>query len=487
MKFPWPRSLRGQLVVIILAALALAQGLSLWLFVDERAQAVRAVLGAEVAERAANVAVLLDETPVALHGPVLRAASSPRVRFEESAAARVAPPRSPRERLVARRLAALLGSTGSPRFRVHIRDRRAGARAPSMGRIPAMTRGMSEGMSERMGQRMDQRMDQRMGDMMRRPPPTVDMQIGLPLRDGHWLHVDTSFRRPPYQVAWNQAATFLVTAGMILAVLWVALGRLTRPLRALASAARRIGGGDEVIEVPPSGPRELRTLTRAFNEMQHRLKRFVEERAQLLAGLGHDLRSPLTAMRLRVEMIEDDESRERLGAVVEEMQEMVESTLAFARGMATSEPAQRTDLSAFLADLVAGYGQKDARVTFRPPAGPVISRVHPVALRRALRNLVDNALRYGGSAAIGLRAGDGRAELRIEDTGPGIPEAELERVFEPFVRLETSRSRETGGSGLGLAIARAILRAHGGDVSLANRPDGGLSARVSLPLAEETG
>jgi signal transduction histidine kinase len=203
----------------------------------------------------------------------------------------------------------------------------------------------------------------------------------------------------------------------------------------------------------------------------------------MLAALSHDLRSPLTAMRLRLELLDESEDGARLKALVDEMQEMVETTMEFARGVARSEPAVEIDLARLLSDLVedAGAGEKRAVIA---TTGPVLATVRPTALKRALRNLIDNAVRYGDRAHVELKARSGNAIITIADDGPGLPEDQFENVFEPFVRLEGSRSRDTGGVGLGLAIARSIVRAHGGEITLANLPAGGLEATVQLPLEQ---
>lgn len=458
-----PRSLRAQLLLLILTALILAQGLSLWLFADERSLAVRAVLAQEAAVRAASVAVLLDEAPTQLRSSILRAADSPLVRFSVNPQASVEKTHQSAGR-VATEIRHLIGTTPGPEVRVSLQQR-------DMRALPPMP-GASEQMS---------RMHRAMNTMQ---ITSVSMQISIALQDGTWLNVMTQFRRPPYQLAWTQAASFAVTAALIAAALWLALGRLIRPLGRLAGAADKFGRGEDVDTITPSGPEELRRLTDAFNEMQTRLKRFIEDRTRLLAALGHDLRSPLTALRVRAELVDEAETRERLIATVEEMQEMVEATLSFARGIATNEPAQTIDLGVFIGDLTREMAETGGAVRFRLPADATLVRLRPTSARRALRNVIENALRYGEKADIRIETSAGLAHVLIEDQGPGIPQADLEKVFDPFVRLETSRSRETGGMGLGLSIVRTIIRAHGGETTLVNRPQGGLSVRVSLPIAE---
>jgi signal transduction histidine kinase len=198
----------------------------------------------------------------------------------------------------------------------------------------------------------------------------------------------------------------------------------------------------------------------------------------MLAAVGHDLRSPLTAMRVRSEMVEDDETRDSLIASIVEMQHMVEETLSFARGLADAEPQQNVNIESFLETL-----RESMLESFTLIQGDGVRvRVRPNAIRRALRNVIENAQRYSGGAEVSYASVADTVVIRVCDRGPGIPEPELERVFDPFIRLETSRSRDTGGHGLGLSIARSILRGHGGDIVLTNRSSGGLCASLILPI-----
>lgn len=261
--------------------------------------------------------------------------------------------------------------------------------------------------------------------------------------------------------------------------LWAAR-RLTAPLAGFAAAAERLGVDADAPPLAEAGPRELRSATAAFNRMQERLKRFVADRTQMLAAIGHDLRTPLTRLRLRAELVDDPELQRKMLSDLDEMEAMVTATLAFARDDAKREPRGPLDLADLVQSLLDDRVDAGQEVAYEgPPHLTVTGR--PVALRRAIANLIDNALAYGGSVTVRLTAEDGQAHIAVEDAGPGIPEAELERVFAPFYRLEASRSRDTGGVGLGLSTARTILRGHGGDVTLANRAEGGLRAVVVLP------
>lgn len=454
-------SLRAQLVILILGALAVATAVSLWLFADERSLAVRAALGFEAAGRAANVVRLLEEAPPDLAASIVRAANSPLVRFDLAAAPSVTAPDHHHAAYIETRVRALLGDDFSRDIRVNLRDT-----AVPLHPIPNLSPQMAQ---------MHQ-------EMMRGRMQAVEMTLSIALSGGQWLNIDTRFERPPLQWPLSSFLAFGLTAALILvAAFWFVMTRLTGPLRDLSRAAEDLGRGDAGEPLPVAGPDEVRDLTRAFNGMQERLTRFVADRTRILAAVSHDLRSPLTAMRFDAELVEDEETRKSLIASIDEMQTMAEATLNFAEGLSRREASEVVDLPGWLGALA-----DDKATPFVLNGGPSMTvRIRPLALRRAVRNLVENAIRYGGSAAVGWhRAGDDLV-IEVTDHGPGIPEEELEEVFAPFHRLEASRSLETGGHGLGLAIARAIVRGHGGDIRLGNRPEGGLMASIFIPMSED--
>lgn len=453
------RSLRSQLVILIVAALGVAQAISLWLFVDERSLAIRAALGFEAAGRAANVARLLEEAPPDLQASILRAANSPLVRFELSDAPSVTEPDHHHAAPVEARVRALLGDSYDRDIRVQLDD----IDRPVMP-LPNLSPRMAE---------MHR-------SMMRSQIATVELNLSIALSGGQWLNVGTRFERPPLQWPLFSTLTFALTAALILVtVCWFLVTRLTGPLRKLAGAAERLGRGEDAVPLPLVGPAEVKDLTRAFNQMQDRLTRYVADRTRVLAAVGHDLRSPLTALRVRAEMVDDDETRESLIESIEEMQTMAEATLNFAEDLTGTEEPRSFDVAAFLADLVSDMPDPPRII-----GGPAVrARLRPVSFRRAIRNLVQNAVRYGEGAEIVWRTEEDNLVIEIRDSGPGIPPDRLEQVFDPFFRLEASRSLETGGHGLGLSIARSIVRAHGGDIHLANRRGGGLSAVLTVPMA----
>jgi len=232
--------------------------------------------------------------------------------------------------------------------------------------------------------------------------------------------------------------------------------------------------------VPEEGPREVRHAAQAFNRMQGRIDRLIADRTQALAAVSHDLRTPIVRLRLRAGFIEDGEAARAIDADLDEMEAMIDSTLAYLRGETESEPRKPADLVAMIQTLCDAATDAGAAVTY---AGPPQARLvcSPVTLKRAFSNLIDNAVKYGDGARVALEDKGHEILVRIEDDGPGIPEADMQAVFEPFRRLETSRNRGTGGNGLGLTIARRAVEQHSGTLQLSNRPSGGLLALARLP------
>lgn len=271
----------------------------------------------------------------------------------------------------------------------------------------------------------------------------------------------------------------IAAAGTLIA--WWAARRIARPLEALAREATRAGAGLQPDFAPaPGAPREVGAIAVALDEMRGRLTRFLDDRTRMLAAVSHDLRTPLTRLRLRAEGIGDHEEQAKALSDIAEMEHMIAETLAFARADALDTPAQRFDLAALTQSLIDERTDMGADARYEGPQSLVIEG-RAGALKRAIANLIDNAIAYGGGAAVTLDASSDRLDLAIRDQGPGIPPAELEAVFRPFYRLENSRSRDTGGAGLGLALARDIARGHGGDIVLANITPHGLEARLALP------
>ena len=307
------------------------------------------------------------------------------------------------------------------------------------------------------------------------------VRMQLRLSDGSMLYVLA--RRVPMPVAdW---VTWLLLAQLLVLALcaWAGMRLVTRPLARLAQAADRLGPDLRPSPVAESGPAEVAQAARAFNAMQRRIAGTVQERMQILAAISHDLQTPITRMRLRVDLADELPDADRFRDDLEAMRTLVHEGVSYAKTLQGSdEPMRRLDLDALLRSLVNDYADTGRPVTLAGAAGIAIA-TRPQALRRILTNLVDNALKYGERAEVGVRLQDGAVLVEVCDAGPGIPEDQLAAVLQPFYRLEASRNRETGGAGLGLAIAHQLALSLGGALALHNRPGGGLCASLCLPTS----
>jgi signal transduction histidine kinase len=468
----WPRHLAGQMIALVLLALVLVQLATFLIFADERRLAVRAAARDQILARTALIVRLLAATPPALHDEILRTVSSPRLRFRLDRASLVERPDGDAE--AAALQAELQGLLAGARVE-QVMVRQIGARRlAGPGRCDDEPEDRADDRRPPPGARPDHAGP----DGGRGCPPAVLLAARLP--DGQWLNVASGLPPPPRPWPLPYLVSIGLMALAISAIVVVMVRRLTRPLARLAQAAERVGRGEAVGPLPEAGPYDVRQAIEAFNRMQARLGRFVRDRTQALAAISHDLRTPITTLRLRAEFIEDGEIRAKILETLDEMQRMTEATLAFAREEAAVEPTRTVDLAALLESVAADLADLGQDVAVAPAARtPYACR--PVALKRAVRNLMENAVRYGQRARLTLAPAAGELRITIDDDGPGIDPADQARVFEPFVRLEGSRSQATGGIGLGLAIARSIVHGHGGEITLENRAAGGLRAAIRLP------
>lgn len=302
------------------------------------------------------------------------------------------------------------------------------------------------------------------------------------LQSGEWL----IFHRPvPPDIQSRHKKLLAYLAMLVISIAlisFIAVRYVTRPLALLASAADDLGRDIQSPPLEEKGSAEVRRAARAFNTMQSRLRRYIEDRGEILAAVSHDLKTPITRLRLRSEMLEDEKVQEKFNQDLGDMEQMVNATLDFMRGTESREKPVPVDIMALLEALRDDMSDLGANVQLDPAElKPYPGR--PLLLKRCLTNLIENAVRYGEEANIRVERSKEQLQIIIADRGPGIPEAEQERIFKPFVRGEASRSKDTGGNGLGLSIARNIARAHGGELTLRNGRDGvGLEAVVSLPL-----
>jgi two-component system, OmpR family, sensor kinase len=310
--------------------------------------------------------------------------------------------------------------------------------------------------------------------------------VSLKLPDDSWVNASLVKIRPHghLDLAHGTVLSTSLMAGGIVFVGILLVRWFTRPLALFAGAARNLYATAEPKPVPETGPREVRDLAHAFNEMQDRIRKLIDDRTQTLAAVSHDLKTPITRIRFRIEDL-PEKTRLLIAGDLTEMERMLDGTLAFLKGDRADEPVRSLDLASLIETIVDDLADQGAEVSYDGPRSAVV-KGRLLALKRAFSNLVDNAVKYGGTARIRLVVEAQRATVTIDDDGPGIPAEAVEEVFRPFFRLEASRNTETGGVGLGLTVARTILRGHGGDIAMLNRMGGGLRVTATLPRAPAT-
>ncbi|MFK8033060.1 MAG: ATP-binding protein [Hyphomicrobiales bacterium] len=462
----WPSGLTGQIILLIVLTIVISQAINVVLVAGERADAFRRGAAGPLIDQTVIAAELLQSSDEATQARLLKALSG-------------------RERRVTIDATALAQSSKNSQLTDRLANklkRESGLHALVEARFieKRFQKQRTEAQRERNG-RPDR---PRFKDRPNRPMQVDRLIVSLELSPNRWLNM--IWRLPSRDLDWLRTSLIfnigLALALSILAILF--LRRVTRPMKDLAIAADALGRGEDVPALAEKGPREIKQATAAFNAMQDRLSRFVKDRTQMLAAISHDLRTPITSLRLRTELLDDEEARDNMVRTLDEMQSMTESVLAFARDDATSEGMEDVDVLALLEDCASTLRAQGARIDFGfNSAQNTKLRGRPLALKRAISNLLQNAILYGEQAEVSVSSNKDTLSFKIRDHGPGIPEARMEEMFKPFARMESSRNRETGGTGLGLSIVRSIIHSHGGDISLQNASEGGLIVTVNLPLA----
>jgi signal transduction histidine kinase len=441
-------SMTGRVFVTLLLGVLVSAALTQLLADAERQRVIENYRDQHLLERAEQLVMATEIVPTSARPAYLAVANRPGLRLEVGAPLPLAPARSE----FANALAARLG----PAYLIQTASLRPAAcelptRLPLLyGLMQVQWRGSCE-------------------------------TLNIRLRDGEELRL--SVLPPRSNPAAPLANYRFVIASFLVSIAFLAylVARMTtRPLKQLAQAAKDLGND---INHPPlalEGASEIRQASAAFNAMQARIRQYILQRTQMLAAITHDLQTPLTRIRLRLEKVGDTDLRERLIGDLSAMQAMVREGLDLARSMDTTESMQMLDLDSLLDSVCADASDASQQVSLAGRANMALLG-RPLDLRRCLVNLIDNAVKYGHAARVAVERVGGAARIRIRDDGPGIPEAELARVFEPFYRVESSRSRESGGTGLGLTIARNIAEQHGGSIALANHPERGLEVTLMLP------
>jgi signal transduction histidine kinase len=461
-----PSTLFGRLVLILLGGLLLAQLVGAAILLRARATALYETSGRYAVQRVAGIVHVLDELSTDQRGLILPAMNSAGLRVAFTAAPGREPAPSEDGFATTHLRAALHRALGEER------DVRIAVIAAEA--VPAVLQGP---LPPHMGHMMA---SPHMGFFGGPPIRNGSFLVQAQLRDGNWVSI--AHQLPEEEFAWpvKLLLTLAVLLVSVVALSLIAVRWVTRPLALLGRAADELGRDIQRPPLDESGPLEVRRAAQAFNTMQARLARFLRDRAHLLAAVSHDLKTPITRLRLRAELLENPELKAKFVHDLDEMEAMVRTTLDFLRDVNAHEPVQPVDVNALIESLQADADELGQQVQIDgSAASPYAGR--PLALQRCLRNLIDNAVKYGKRATVHVNDGAARLQIIVADEGPGIPEQQLEQVFEPFFRLEPSRSRETGGVGLGLSIARDIARAHGGDLLLRNRASRGLEAVLTLP------
>ena len=469
-----PRSLRGQLALLLIGVLLIAQLLSTGLHFRDRGEVLLHAAGFNTAERIAGLVRVLDSLEPEHRPAVVQALDLPPLRLHLSKHPIPLPkgdPGSHRARLFHRLLHFKLSERRMIRISVIESD---------TGEEPGLIAAWGPPM-ERGRRHTHRSMRQAHGmDVGIPPAPQTNFLAQVPLSRGQWVTFAYFLPQELATWPWDVLATLVILSVAVLLVSFFAVRWLVRPLSVLAVAADELGRDIHRDPLRETGPTEVRRAARAFNTMQRRVLRFVEERTRILAAVSHDLKTPITRMRLRLEIVEDRELKAKFEHDLADMQNMVQGSLDFMRGTAIEEPTKPVDMEALLESLMDNALDLGRSVEIEGRClGPYPGK--PLALKRCLTNLLDNALRYGSEAEITVNDDAMELHIQIRDRGPGLSEDELERVFEPFYRAEPSRNSKTGGTGLGLSIARNIAHAHGGDLTLRNHRGGGLEANLMLP------
>ncbi len=479
MKRLTPQTLFGQTLLLLLIGIGLSLLAGSWIYGSARQEAVRAIGGLAVAERIINVSRLIEDVPVDWRERIVAGANDTAFRIRLTGS----PPMSPRAEPATSETALIQQylKEALPSHNVRVSLALDGGDAYfGPWRHHAPWSGMGRGAGGPMAGPGDHR------PMMHGPFARWNMSwqalhADVELKGGQWLRFATTLPDTGPTMSPRLILALAVVATMIALLTARAVRRLTAPLTLLADAAERLGRDVGAPSLPVSGSREVRSATHAFNTMQERLRRLIESRTLMLGAISHDLKTQLTLLRLRAETVDQADDRDRMLNTIGEMENMLTATLSFARDESASEIGKRIDIGALVGSVADDMADAGLPVETGIIDTDVVIECKPLALRRALTNLIDNAVKYGGKATVAMRAKAEQIEITVEDGGPGIPEDQLGRVLQPFVRLEESRNRETGGIGLGLAIAASIAEAHGGTLKLSNRGEGGLKAAIALP------
>ncbi len=463
----WPRSLTTQLLLLLMVVLVVSQLIILTIFHFDRQDLIYSARWQSLSQRINSIVDVFSVLPGEEYNTFVNAVSSPdiQVRFiseENIFAADIIPGGDRSAEMLFRSIKEQLGGEYSIRVkRVLDQNQPTPEWIAEMGEMHSRHHGSNRWNMGRMGRLQDQ------------------FIVQLQLNNGRWLEFYSSTTELPLEqwpLKLMLSTLVIIFSAWLLVILLIRL--LVKPLQDLGTAADAFGRNIETVAIKETGPDEIRRTAHAFNTMQERLKRYIADRSQILSAISHDLKTPVTRMRLRSEMLEDQTVRDKFCSDLDEMTAMIDETLEFMRGEESNEEVVSVDFNSFIEAIQADREEQGQNFVIKGKSEiPIVIRLR--SIKRCLNNLLDNAFRYGTEISVVLDDQSNQLIVQVTDNGPGIPEDQLERVFEPFNQLNRARTRHEGGSGLGLGIARNIVRGHGGDLTLCNSD--GLVARITLP------
>ena len=463
-----PRSLFSRLVIVFLTGLVISQVLSLTIILQDRGELLSRASGMQTIQRIADIVRLLDSTPAGERHRILAVLNSPAMRIasmpEPARSIAQQTSESTQSAIFLSLLHRFLGADRAINIDVHAATAQSDAVPPMMRHREVVSSAMPQGPG--------------MGRYFAGPAIALIAQIRL--NDGTWVTFDSQLQQEAW--SWPYRAIFsvlILLSGVVLLSL-IGVRWITKPLKILATAAEQLGKNIDRPPLDESGPIEVASAANAMNNMQQRLSRYIHDRTRILAAMSHDLKTPITRMRLRAELLEDAALRNKFSKDLADLETMVSETLDFMRGVGDGEISRQVDINALMESIQVDIQEIGKQMDLQGVAQATLE-CRPQALKRCLSNLIDNAIRYGTVAHVVLLDAPESIQIVVRDEGPGVPDDILPRLFEPFYRLEASRNRDSGGTGLGLSIARNIAEQHGGTLTLHNGRNGGLEALLILP------
>lgn len=462
MKFLWPKTLTAQTIWVLLIGLTVSHFLSMLIYSSDRVESLSMMGGRNMASRIGSVSHLIIESPDDWRGRIVDALNEPTFRVAITPESMLPNDSADQSQRLKQFLQVQIGLPKESPLIVQMFE------TPHDG-------GVLNGISP------NHWMHMQMMNRMHGVSAHQSLRVSFRLPDGQWLNFATDI--PETTPFWSKESLLslaLMALGVVIVSVWV-VRRITIPLRTLGDAAKQLGRDVKTPPMSEKGPLEVQEAARAFNDMQDRLKRLLDNRTQMLGAISHDLRTPITLLRLRTELVEDDAKRDKMLATLDDMERMISLTLDFARQEASEEERRKVDLAA-LVDSICDDMQDTGKAVQMAPTDQILYVCAATGMKRVVTNLIENAVKYAGEATVSLAQSKSTLNIIVEDDGPGIEKEHLSKVTQPFYRCETSRNQNTGGVGLGLSMAQSVVRSHGGELIIENKEQGGLKVTVSLPV-----